>query len=419
MDLNIGAALWFGARGRGTLHTTHHQPHGTLGAPPQAASTAVACRYAMGPAARMIGIAGASGRPAASGHCSASYSAGSIVCELRFADDDDDSPDGGRMSGHAAVHLGLRIQTKPPRAAEAAEEGARELVRRSPRAPHAAEPDSGGGDGNGGGGDGNGGGGDGNGGGGDAGGGGGGGGDDGNDGHDQMQAARHGTPSAPVEYQSGARVLLLGTGADEQLGGYGRHRTVFRHEGWEGLASELRAERERLWLRNLGRDDRMISDWAREARHPYLDEDVMAVLLGTPLHHICDLRAPQGQGDKAILRRLARMLGLSASTALQKRAIQFGTRIANKNVCGQAPIDDAVDLASVVHPEAESLSAVPASGVATPARGRRDRGNDRGDQGAVASRKGDAALPERLSKKRGCWASARAALPVDQRTRED
>ena len=68
---------------------------------------------------------------------------------------------------------------------------------------------------------------------------------------------------------------LLGSGADEQLGGYGRHRTVFRKEGWRGLAAELRAERERLWLRNLGRDDQVISDWDREARHPYLDESVM------------------------------------------------------------------------------------------------------------------------------------------------
>jgi|AntAceMinimDraft_1070359.scaffolds.fasta_scaffold50398_1 asparagine synthetase B (glutamine-hydrolysing) len=31
-----------------------------------------------------------------------------------------------------------------------------------------------------------------------------------------------------VDYRSGARVLLLGQGADEQCGGYGRHRTTFR-----------------------------------------------------------------------------------------------------------------------------------------------------------------------------------------------
>ena len=193
--------------------------------------------------------------------------------------------------------------------------------------------------------------------------------------------ARQGGGGPP--YRSGARVLLLGSGADEQLGGYGRHRTVFRKEGWVALGAELRAERERLWLRNLGRDDRTIADWGREARHPYLDETVMEVLATTPLLLICDLRLPPGSGDKLILRRLARLLGLTQCTALQKRAIQFGTRIANKNVCGQARLGDAMDLADLVHPDAECLS-----------RGRRGT---------------DASLPQALSKKRGTWASARAA----------
>ena len=40
------------------------------------------------------------------------------------------------------------------------------------------------------------------------------------------------------------RVLLLGMGADEQMGGYGRHRTAFRQRGWGGLQEELDAEAE-------------------------------------------------------------------------------------------------------------------------------------------------------------------------------
>lgn len=66
---------------------------------------------------------------------------------------------------------------------------------------------------------------------------------------------------------SAARVVLLGHGADEQAGGYGRHRTRFRSSGWPGLASELELDVRRLWLRNLGRDDRLVSDWG-EAPHP-------------------------------------------------------------------------------------------------------------------------------------------------------
>ena len=55
------------------------------------------------------------------------------------------------------------------------------------------------------------------------------------------------------------RVLLLGMGADEQLGGYGRHRKAFERGGMEELASELTMDRERFWERNLGRDDRIES----------------------------------------------------------------------------------------------------------------------------------------------------------------
>lgn len=77
-------------------------------------------------------------------------------------------------------------------------------------------------------------------------------------------------------YVSRCKVLLVGIGADEQLGGYGRHRTAFRRGGGstsvaDGTASsidasastrseemtplelELNKDLERLWKRNLGR----------------------------------------------------------------------------------------------------------------------------------------------------------------------
>ena len=53
-------------------------------------------------------------------------------------------------------------------------------------------------------------------------------------------------------YTSRARILLVGIGADEQLGGYGRHRTRFRHDGWGGLLSEMQLDVDRISNRNLG-----------------------------------------------------------------------------------------------------------------------------------------------------------------------
>jgi len=123
-------------------------------------------------------------------------------------------------------------------------------------------------------------------------------------------------------------VLLIGIGADEQLGGYGRHRTAFREGGEGALRRELAADVARLWTRNLGRDDRCVSDHGREARFPFLDEGVVAAVRALPLRRIVDLSLPPGIGDKKILRDVAKTLGLQTSSLLVKRAIQFGSRIA-------------------------------------------------------------------------------------------
>lgn len=140
-------------------------------------------------------------------------------------------------------------------------------------------------------------------------------------------------PAAFKRYlvRSSATVLLLGIGADEQMAGYGRHRTSFRDGAWAGLSGELDKDVQRLWKRNLGRDDRVCSDNGREARFPYLDESVMALLRLLPLPLMADLRMPHGVGDKRILRAVGRLLGLRGSTCLVKRAIHFGSRIAKQS----------------------------------------------------------------------------------------
>jgi asparagine synthetase B (glutamine-hydrolysing) len=138
-------------------------------------------------------------------------------------------------------------------------------------------------------------------------------------------------------YTSAARALIIGNGADEQLAGYTRHRTAFHRGGERALLSEMSKDIERLWLRNLGRDDRVIADHGREARSPFLDEHVVRYIRNLHLSLIADLSKPPGVGDKMVLRQVALDMGLTSCSNLQKRAIQFGSRIsrASKTTWGK------------------------------------------------------------------------------------
>ncbi|CAL8266251.1 unnamed protein product [Lota lota] len=129
-------------------------------------------------------------------------------------------------------------------------------------------------------------------------------------------------------FASPAKVILTGIGADEQLAGYSRHRVRFQTSGHQGLVQELAMELGRISSRNLGRDDRVIADHGKEARFPYLDEDVVDYLNSLPVWRKADLSLPRGVGEKLLLRQGARALGLGSSALLPKRAMQFGSRIA-------------------------------------------------------------------------------------------
>lgn len=154
-----------------------------------------------------------------------------------------------------------------------------------------------------------------------------------------MAARGEGSSHDDVENSAAsARILFSGLGADELMGGYkGRHRTIFRTEGVEGIKKEMDADLSRLWFRNLGRDDRIIADHGKEVRHPYLDEDLISFVTSLPLQkHVCDLSKPDGVGDKHLLRRAAALLGLPAEAVSRaKRAMQFGSR--SKQVIERKP----------------------------------------------------------------------------------
>lgn len=134
------------------------------------------------------------------------------------------------------------------------------------------------------------------------------------------------------DYATSARILLSGLGADELLGGYTRHSTAFRRSGYPGLLDELNLDFQRLGRRNLGRDDRVASHWARELRYPFLDDRVVSWAMATPVRAKCPFGSGGDGNAKKVLRLLAQRLGMPKAATEVKRAVQFGARSAKMSV---------------------------------------------------------------------------------------
>ena len=125
-------------------------------------------------------------------------------------------------------------------------------------------------------------------------------------------------------YTSNVKIILDGLGADEIFGGYLRYKNG-------DIDNQMGRDLDRLWLRNCGRDDRVCGENLVELRFPYLDYDLMKFLgsIGDR-NQIVDFNKPRGEGEKLLLRKVAKEIaGFKLCYKFEKRAIQFGTKIAH------------------------------------------------------------------------------------------
>lgn len=124
------------------------------------------------------------------------------------------------------------------------------------------------------------------------------------------------------------KILFSGIGADEIFGGYSRYKSSFKHYGKEGVIREMSLDLDRLWHRNMGRDDRIVSCHSRELRFPYLDTHLWLALSKLDLDLVTQVDKPGL--EKHLLREFARKMGFGATAGYKKRAIQFGTRVSQQ-----------------------------------------------------------------------------------------
>jgi len=105
--------------------------------------------------------------------------------------------------------------------------------------------------------------------------------------------------------KSSAKIFLSGLGADEFFGGFSRYRISFLRDSYFALQDEQMFDINRLWIRNLGRDDRSMCSNSIEVRYPFLDIKLVKFLKKIPMEYFTNFSEERGKGDKILLRQVA------------------------------------------------------------------------------------------------------------------
>ncbi|HDS45984.1 MAG TPA: diphthine--ammonia ligase [Methanomicrobia archaeon] len=118
--------------------------------------------------------------------------------------------------------------------------------------------------------------------------------------------------------KDGVATVLYGLGTEELFAGYERHR----HVRPEAVNRECRSGLLLMHERDLYRDDVMANAQGISLRAPFLAPELVAYALRIPAAY----KLAAGE-DKAILRAIARDLGLAEAANRKKRAVQYGANV--------------------------------------------------------------------------------------------
>ena len=118
--------------------------------------------------------------------------------------------------------------------------------------------------------------------------------------------------------EDGVATVLYGLGTEELFAGYER----YKHVPPEAVNQECRSGLLQMHDRDLYRDNVMASAQGISLRAPFLAPELVAYALRIPAAY----KLSAG-GDKAILRAIARDLGLTEAADRKKRAVQYGANV--------------------------------------------------------------------------------------------
>jgi asparagine synthase (glutamine-hydrolysing) len=116
--------------------------------------------------------------------------------------------------------------------------------------------------------------------------------------------------------EDGVKTVLGGLGAEELFAGYERHTRIKK----ENLNKECLAGLLEMYTRDLYRDEQVAKSQGISLRAPFLDTELVDYALRIPVSYKLS-----EQENKAILREIARDLGLAGAASRKKRAIQYGS----------------------------------------------------------------------------------------------